>query len=202
MVNDSIEVDEATYPILIEERSVAEDSMGFGRWNGAPAVKGSYRSLTGDMTVYFFGDGGTFPAKGVLGRQAGRGLRHLEAAQEWQAGALARFLTDCTTARRRRSHYRSCAGGGYGDPRTPRARARAGRRQPPLAHAGDRKESLRRRREASCQWRRLRARRSRHGKAALDGAQNSGTRKAAKPARKAATRATKKTTPKPAKKSA
>ncbi len=44
MVNDSIEIDEATYPILIEERSVAQDSMGFGEWNGAPAVKGSYRS--------------------------------------------------------------------------------------------------------------------------------------------------------------
>ena len=70
---NSIEVDEATYPILIEERSVAEDSMGFGRWNGAPAVKGSYRSLTGDMTVYFCGDGGTFPAKGVLGGKPGAG---------------------------------------------------------------------------------------------------------------------------------
>ncbi len=72
MVNDSIEVDEATYPILVEERRIREDSMGFGQWNGAPAVQGAYRSLTGDMTLYFCGDGGTFPAKGVLGGKAGR----------------------------------------------------------------------------------------------------------------------------------
>ena len=38
MVNDSIEVDEAMYPILIEERRIATDSMGFGQWNGAPAT--------------------------------------------------------------------------------------------------------------------------------------------------------------------
>jgi N-methylhydantoinase B len=38
MVNDSIEVDEAMYPILVEERRIAIDSMGFGQWNGAPAT--------------------------------------------------------------------------------------------------------------------------------------------------------------------
>src|SRR5262245_2279434 len=67
MVIDSIEVDEAMYPILIEERRIAADSSGLGQWNGAPAIEGSYHSLTGDMVVAFVGDGGTFPAKGVLG---------------------------------------------------------------------------------------------------------------------------------------
>jgi N-methylhydantoinase B len=116
MVNDSIEVDEAAYPILIEERSIAPDSMGFGRWNGAPAVKGSYRSLTGDMTVYFFGDGGTFPAKGVLGGKAGAGCgtwkRHRNGKLERQPD-----FDHCTASEKEAVHYRSCAGGGYGDPR-------------------------------------------------------------------------------------
>jgi N-methylhydantoinase B len=117
MVNDSIEVDEATYPILIEERSVAEDSMGFGRWNGAPAVQGSYRSLTGDMIVYFFGDGGTFPAKGVLGGKPGASCgtwkRHKNGKLERQPD-----FDHCTASEKEAVHYRSCAGGGYGDPRT------------------------------------------------------------------------------------
>ena len=115
MVNDSIEVDEATYPILIEERSVAPDSMGFGRWNGAPAVKGSYRSLTGDMTVYFFGDGGTFAPKGVLGGKPGAGCgtwkRHQDGHLERQPD-----FDNCTASEAEAVHYRSCAGGGYGDP--------------------------------------------------------------------------------------
>jgi N-methylhydantoinase B len=115
MVNDSIEIDEATYPILIEERSVAQDSMGFGQWNGAPAVKGSYRSLTGDMTVYFFGDGGTFPAKGVLGGMEGLGCgtwkRHRNGKLERQPD-----FDHCTAGEKEAVHYRSCAGGGYGSP--------------------------------------------------------------------------------------
>src|SRR5258705_3657631 len=51
MVSDSIEVDEAMYPILIEERRVAPDSMGFGEWNGAPGTQRAYRSLNGDMVL-------------------------------------------------------------------------------------------------------------------------------------------------------
>ena len=115
MVNDSIEIDEATYPILIEERSVVPDSMGFGRWNGAPAVKGAYRSLTDDMTVYFFGDGGTFPAKGVLGGKEGLGCgtwkRHTDGRLERQPD-----FDHCTASEAEAVHYRSCAGGGYGEP--------------------------------------------------------------------------------------
>lgn len=115
MVNDSIEIDEATYPILIEERSVAPDSMGFGRWNGAPAVKGSYRSLTGDMRVYFFGDGGTFAPKGVLGGKSGAGCgtwkRHVDGRLERQPD-----FDNCTASEKEAVHYRSCAGGGYGEP--------------------------------------------------------------------------------------
>jgi N-methylhydantoinase B len=116
MVTDSVEVDEATYPILVEERRIREDSMGFGQWNGAPAVQGSYRSLTGDMTLYVCGDGGTFPAKGVLGGQSG------EHCGTWRhgAGGSVERLTDFFSGRIADGEsvgYRSAAGGGYGDPR-------------------------------------------------------------------------------------
>jgi N-methylhydantoinase B len=115
MVNDSIEVDEATYSILIEERSIAEDSMGFGHWNGAPAVQGSYRSLTGDMTVYFFGDGGTFPAKGVLGGRPGVGCGTWKRRRDGKLERQPDF-DHVTVSEKEAVHYRSCAGGGYGDP--------------------------------------------------------------------------------------
>jgi N-methylhydantoinase B len=115
MVVDSIEVDEAMYPILIEERRVEPDSMGFGQWNGAPATGGSYRSLTGDMVVYYVGDGGTFPAKGVIGglpgATCGSWKRHANGERE----RLPDFHQE-TIKESEAMHYRSCAGGGYGDP--------------------------------------------------------------------------------------
>ncbi len=37
---DQIEIDEMTYPILVEERKIAANAMGMGEWNGAPAMQG------------------------------------------------------------------------------------------------------------------------------------------------------------------
>jgi N-methylhydantoinase B len=116
MVNDSIEVDEATYPILIEERRVADDTMGFGEFNGAPATQGSYRSLTGDMTVYYCGDGGTFAPQGVLGGKAGAGCGTWKRHRNGKLERLPDFHTE-TVTQKEAIHYRSCGGGGYGDPR-------------------------------------------------------------------------------------
>src|SRR5262249_58912094 len=70
MVTDSIEVNEAMYPVLFEERRITPDSMGFGQWNGAPATHGSYRSLTADIPPAYCGDGGTFPATCLPGGAA------------------------------------------------------------------------------------------------------------------------------------
>lgn len=116
MVTDAIEIDEAMYPILIEERRVAEDTMGFGQWNGAPATKGSYRSLTGDMVVAYCGDGGTYPARGVLGggdgAPSGSWKRHANGTIE----KLPAFHEE-KVRQDEAIHYQSCAGGGYGNPR-------------------------------------------------------------------------------------
>jgi N-methylhydantoinase B len=103
------------YPILIEERRIAIDSMGFGQWNGAPATGGSYRSLTGDMVVYYVGDGGTFPAKGVLGGGPGASCGSWKRHANGEIERLPDFHQE-TVAHGEAMHYRSCAGGGYGDP--------------------------------------------------------------------------------------
>ena len=72
LVLASIEIDEAQYPILMEERRIARDTMGAGRWNGAPATQGAYRSLAGPVSVFYCSDGDLNPAQGVLGGSAGR----------------------------------------------------------------------------------------------------------------------------------
>jgi N-methylhydantoinase B/oxoprolinase/acetone carboxylase alpha subunit len=115
MVSDSIEVDEAMYPILIEERRVAPDSMGFGEWNGAPGTQGAYRSLTGDMVLEYCGDGGTFPARGVLKGKDGA------PSGTWKRSANGHVdrLPDFHQEKVRSGEavmFRSAAGGGYGDP--------------------------------------------------------------------------------------
>lgn len=116
MVSDSIEVDEAMYPVLVEERRVAEDSMGFGQWNGAPAVKGSYRSLSGDMVVAYCGDGGTFPARGVLGGGAGATCGSWKRHANGEVERLPDFHQE-TVRQDEGILFRSCAGGAYGEPR-------------------------------------------------------------------------------------
>jgi N-methylhydantoinase B len=69
------------------------------------------------MTVYFFGDGGTFPAKGVLGGKAGTGCGTWK---RYRNGKLERQpdFDHCSASEKEAVHYRSCAGGGYGDPLT------------------------------------------------------------------------------------
>lgn len=116
MVCDSVEVNEAMYPIVFDERRIAIDTAGAGEWCGAPATNGTYRSLDGDILVYYCGDGGTFPAGGVLGGKAGA------TCGTWKrrAGAAPLRLPDFhkeTFSQQEEVGYRSCAGGGYGDPR-------------------------------------------------------------------------------------
>lgn len=115
MVIDSIEVDEAMYPLLVEERRIAENSMGAGRWNGAPAVAGSYRSLSGDVVVAYVGDGGTFPAKGVLGGGAGANCGTWKRYPDGSVERLPDFHQE-TFKYGEVVQYRGCAGGGYGTP--------------------------------------------------------------------------------------
>ena len=115
MVCDSVEVNEAMYPIVFDERRVAIDTAGPGQWCGAPSTAGSYRSLASEILVYYCGDGGTFPAAGVLGGSAGA------TCGTWKrhaTGALDRLpdFHNETFQPTEEVVYRSCAGGGYGDP--------------------------------------------------------------------------------------
>lgn len=113
---DQIEIDEMTYPILVEERKIAKNAIGMGEWNGAPAMQGVYRPLSGDMTVAYCSDGDVNAPRGVLGGLDGaRALNAKRAAGGAQA-ALPAFHME--TVRAGESVvFRTVSGGGYGDAR-------------------------------------------------------------------------------------
>ncbi|MBM3585076.1 MAG: hypothetical protein FJX36_11830 [Alphaproteobacteria bacterium] len=112
---DSIEIDEAMYPILVEGRNMARDTMGAGRWNGAPSTEGAYQSLSGDMTVAYCSDGDVNAARGVLGGQAGEPVINRKESRNGHMDTLPAFHIEmCKPGET--MHFRSCAGGGYGRP--------------------------------------------------------------------------------------
>jgi len=115
MVIDSVEVDEAMYPILIEARRIACDTVGCGQWNGAPATEGTYYALSGDMTVAYCADGDTNAAKGVLGALAGAPSANWKRSANGRLEKLPSFHQE-TCQPGEAIVFRTCAGGGYGDP--------------------------------------------------------------------------------------
>ena len=112
---DSIEIDEAMYPILVTGRNVARDTMGAGRWNGAPSTEGAYESLSGDMMVAYCSDGDINAAKGVLGGQGGQPVVNSKRRRNGEVETLPSFhIATCHPGEQ--MLFRSCAGGGYGRP--------------------------------------------------------------------------------------
>ena len=67
------------------------------------------------MIVAYVGDGGTFPAKGVLGGGAGANSGSWKRHADGRIERLPDFHQE-TVKQDEAMHYRSCAGGGYGDP--------------------------------------------------------------------------------------
>jgi len=112
---DSIEIDEAMYPILVTGRNVARDTMGAGHWNGAPSTEGAYESLSGDMMVAYCSDGDINAAKGVLGGQGGQPVVNSKRLRNGEVETLPSFhIATCHPGEQ--MLFRSCAGGGYGRP--------------------------------------------------------------------------------------
>ncbi|MFB2553770.1 hydantoinase B/oxoprolinase family protein [Ensifer soli] len=116
MALDSIEINEAMYPILIESRGCAVDSGGPGEWEGAPGIEGVYRPLAGRMTAFWGSDGDVTPARGVRGggdaATSGNWLRRSDGTIR----TLPAF-GDVTIGADEAIAFRACGGGGYGDPR-------------------------------------------------------------------------------------
>ena len=113
---DSIEVDEAMFPVLVESRRIARDTIGCGQWNGAPATEGSYHSLSGAITVIYSSDGDVNPSRGVLGGLGGAPSTNAKRIANGEIEKLPGFhLEVCQPGEA--MQFRSGAGGGYGEPR-------------------------------------------------------------------------------------
>lgn len=116
MALDSIEIDESMYPIVFESRCIAKDTLGSGEFDGGPALEGSYGPLAGEMTAIWGSDGDIGASKGVLGGRDAAPSGNWKRSRNNQRKKLAPF-GDTVCAPGEFVHFRTCGGGGYGDPR-------------------------------------------------------------------------------------
>ncbi len=77
IILDSVEIDEGMYPIIVESRGVARDTMGAGQWNGAPGMTGAITPRDRDVRAIYCSDGGVHPPRGVMGGGSGGPARNL-----------------------------------------------------------------------------------------------------------------------------
>ncbi|WP_419553414.1 hydantoinase B/oxoprolinase family protein [Candidatus Poriferisodalis sp.] len=116
LYRDSIEVDEAKYPLIITQSQIRPDSEGAGRTRGAPGNLCEYGPLLDEMRVHYQMEGIVHPARGVRG---GDGPTVCSAAVVGPAGGVterpeAVAAVDLQPGERILS--RSAGGGGYGSP--------------------------------------------------------------------------------------
>jgi N-methylhydantoinase B len=112
---DSIEVDEAMYPILVESRQIEPDTQGFGAAEGAPAIAGVISPIGHELTVAYAADGTTFPPAGVLGGSpAAPSINRKQLADGTIVELPAFGIQHCGP--NEKLIFRACGGGGYGRP--------------------------------------------------------------------------------------
>ncbi|MCO5065719.1 MAG: hydantoinase B/oxoprolinase family protein [Rhizobiaceae bacterium] len=117
MINlDSVEVDEAMYPFVIESRGVEPDTQGFGEFEGSPGVGGVFYPVGHDMTVIYSADGSTIAPKGVLGGAAAAPSRSAKRMPDGSRKELPAFNIETCRAGEK-MEFLAGGGGGYGEPR-------------------------------------------------------------------------------------
>lgn len=115
MYRDSVEISELSYPIHYREMRLCQDTMGPGRFRGAPGLILTFGPSEHPMTVVFAADGQVNPARGVRGGGAGNvGRMELLDAD----GAVRRMPNVGQFELQKGQWLRGVdtAGGGYGDP--------------------------------------------------------------------------------------
>ena len=115
MYRDSIEISELSYPIHYREMRLCRDTMGPGRFRGAPGLILTFGPSEHPMTVVFAADGQVNPARGVRGGGAGN-VGRMELIDE--AGEVTRMPNVGQFELKKGQWLRGIdtAGGGYGNP--------------------------------------------------------------------------------------
>ena len=116
MSNMPVEIMEATYPLMIEEYALRDDSCGAGRTRGGLGVVRQYRLLADEAVMQLRADRYAHAPYGLFGGKPGALSRNLlsEAGNfELLASKVTRNVTKGTVIR-----HEQAGGGGYGDPLT------------------------------------------------------------------------------------
>lgn len=117
MYRDSVEISELSYPIHYRELRLSRDTMGAGRFRGAPGVTLSYGPSGHPMTVVFAADGQRNPARGVRGGGDGN-VGRIELIDSDGTVRRAPNVGQFVLAKGQWLRGLDTAGGGYGDPLT------------------------------------------------------------------------------------
>lgn len=112
---DSVEVDESMYPIIIESRGVRPDTQGFGEFEGAPGVGGTFYPVGHDMTAVYAADATTFPPQGVLGGTPAAASQSRKMLASGEIVDLPSFNEEICHDGEKLQFF-ACGGGGYGKP--------------------------------------------------------------------------------------
>ncbi len=115
MALDSIEINESMYPILVESRKAACDSIGHGEWDGAPGMTGTYRAHGGELIAIYGSDGDSNAPRGVLGGNNAAPSCNWKRSSNGNYTKLPSFH-DESCQESEALVFRSCGGGGYGNP--------------------------------------------------------------------------------------
>jgi N-methylhydantoinase B len=112
---DSVELDEAKYPIDVRSIRLLPGTGGAGRMRGALCSEVVYGPKNGTMTVIIPSDGHHFPPRGVLGGQDSCCGATYKLALDGSETKLANFVQ---VDLREGEYLRGieCGGGGYGNP--------------------------------------------------------------------------------------
>ncbi len=94
----------------------ANNALGMGEWNGAPAMQGVYRPLSQAMTVAYCSDGDVNPPRGVVGGLEGTRAINAKRLPDGSEIPLPAFHMETLNAGER-IVFRTVSGGGYGPAR-------------------------------------------------------------------------------------
>ncbi len=112
---DSVEVDEQVFPILVKGRHFVSDTGGAGRYRGGGGMQVEFGPDGCDFEIGYVSDGTLYPAQGARGGghggQAAQSIRHANGEEE--------TLEPCAQVQVREGETivsLSCGGGGFGSP--------------------------------------------------------------------------------------
>ncbi|HST38920.1 MAG TPA: hydantoinase B/oxoprolinase family protein [Conexibacter sp.] len=112
---DSVEMDEARFPIRVHARGLLPDSEGAGQQRGAPAAMAEFGPVGTSLTLMYAQDGCESPALGARGGGAGGRARQWKHAADGSRTEL-EPVAQLVLAPGERVLSHTCGGGGYGSP--------------------------------------------------------------------------------------